>query len=695
MRLPWQMVSRRPRYKPLLHVPFYGQDTLLAALHEHLQAAKAGPAQFVTLAGPAGSGKSALLTEFTLLHGASPDIFWVSVNAATCLLAHDFYRQLFTALRERSERILQTIYNDTKHVRKTQGLTWDEKEFSQVIASTDWSQVDAVTSAGQGTARRALPLAPLLISVRQHPWAVAAATLLDTMSRGGAAETPQRTWSQRWAALLHAIRFRVPAGETVGVIVIDQLEATLSLPPTVLPTWEDNWQAFATVITGSAIPWLVIWSGTTDSVHTVQQLLPHGTPVAAHCLSALEAEASSQVVQRALRAVPRALQASWQRCLTQAQAAGCLPDQLLLATACVAAGERPSSDTALAELAHTDMTTLVSDVVHSIRQQHPALAALWQQLLEAWAFLPPGQHLLIEDLLPLCDLETLGLTPVEGRSGIETLLGQCVRYGLLQYDPYTSRYTTGHSRIQWALQRLVCPEESAQQVMALRRRLAAAVLYHVQHNDRTALGELARLLRDLPGGEASTVWTPLLIAPLRRLLPARVKAERQQIATALGGFTSPLAIELLRLMLTDEEGQVRSGVVQSLADLAQEATLPVLLEALTDPNSDVRWIATQALGHIRTAAAVDALIPMLTDDDKEVGRIAAEGLGRQGDSRAVPHLIAAMRESYPLLRESAALALGQLADKRALPALQEMLHDTNRQVRRSAEKALACLAAAT
>jgi hypothetical protein len=341
------------------------------------------------------------------------------------------------------------------------------------------------------------------------------------------------------------------------------------------------------------------------------------------------------------------------------------------------------------------MAALVSNVVHSIRQQHPALAALWQQLLEAWAFLPPGQHLLIEDLLPLCDLETLGLNPVEGRTGLETLLGQCVRYGLLQYDPYASRYTTGHSRIQWALQRLVCPEASAQQVMALRRRIAAAVLHHIQHNDRSALGELARLLRDLPEGEASNVWTALLIAPLRRLLPARVKAERQQIATALGGFTSPLAIELLRLMLTDEEGQVRSGVVQSLADLAQEATLPVLLEALTDPNSDVRWIATQALGHIMAAAAVDALIPMLTDDDKEVGRIAAEGLGRQGDSRAVPHLIAAMRESYPLLRESAALALGQLADKRALPALQEMLHDTNRQVRRSAEKALACLATST
>jgi hypothetical protein len=668
---------------------------LLAALHERLQATKVGTAQFVTLAGPTGSGKSALLTEFTLLHGTSPDVLWVSVNAAACLLAHDFYRQLFTALRERSERILHTIYNDTKHVRKTQGLTWDEKEFCQVITSTDWSQIEAAASAGQGVARRVTPLAPLLTSVRQHPWAVAAATLLEAMSRGVAAETPQRTWPQRWAALLHTIRPRVPAGKAVGVIVIDQLEATLALPPTVLPTWEESWQAFATAIAGSAVPLLVIWSGTTDSVHTVQQIVPGSVPLTAHSLPPLEAEAYSYVVQRALRAIPRALQAPWQRCLTQAQAASCLPDHLLLATACVAAGERHSSDTALAELAHTDITTLVSHVVHAIRQRHAALAALWQQLLEAWAFLPPGQHLLIEDLLPLCDLETLGLDPVAGRTGIETLLGQCVRYGLLQYDPYTTRYTTGHSRIQWALQRLVYPDESAQQAMALRRRIAAAVLHHIQHSDREALGELAQLLRGLPEGEASNVWTALLIAPLRRLLPARVKAERQRMAVALGGFTSPLAIDLLGLMLPDEEGQVRSGVVQSLADLAQEATLPVLLEALTDPNSDVRWIATQALGHLTGAAAVDALIPMLTDDDKEVGRIAAEGLGRQGDSRAVPHLIAAMRESYPLLRESAALALGQLADKRALPALQEMLHDANRQVRRSAERALACLAAST
>jgi hypothetical protein len=283
---------------------------------------------------------------------------------------------------------------------------------------------------------------------------------------------------------------------------------------------------------------------------------------------------------------------------------------------------------------------------------------------------------------------------VAGRAGLETLLGECVRYGLLHYDPYAVRYTTGHSGIQEALQRLAYPVATVRQDMAKRRRLAATILHYVQQGERAVLGDVARIVEEDIGAEAREVLSSTLILPFRRLLPACDKSERQRMAAALGGFTSPLAVELLALMLRDEDGQVRSGVVQSLADLEGMQTLPALLVALKDSNSDVRWIATRALGQMVGAATVDALIPMLTDDDKEVGRIAAEALGQQGDSRAVPHLIAAMRESYPLLRESAALALGQLADRRALPALQEMLHDANRQVRQSAEKALSRLGAA-
>jgi HEAT repeat protein len=346
-------------------------------------------------------------------------------------------------------------------------------------------------------------------------------------------------------------------------------------------------------------------------------------------------------------------------------------------------------------LAQADTTTLVSQLVDKIRQRYPAQAPLCRQLLEACAFMPPGTQFVVDDLLPLCDFAGLDLDAVAGRTNLETLLGQCVRYGLLRFDPYAARYTLGHSTILEALQCLAYPDASARWQVVRQRYLAAAILRYVQQGERVALAELAPHIEEEYGAAAGEILTPVVVVPFRRLLPTCTQEERQRMANALGGFGSALAVELLRCLVHDEDGQVRSGAVQSLADLAREETLPVLLEALRDSNSDVRWIATQALGQISGSTAVDALIPMLTDEDKEVGRIAAEGLGRQGDSRAVPHLMAAMRESYPLLRESAVLALGQLADQRALPALQEVLQDANQQVRRSAEVALARFSASS
>ena len=68
MRFPWSLTSRRRQHKPLLQVPFVGQQAVLAALTTHLQAAQNGTVQCVTLTGQAGSGKSALLEEFIFLH---------------------------------------------------------------------------------------------------------------------------------------------------------------------------------------------------------------------------------------------------------------------------------------------------------------------------------------------------------------------------------------------------------------------------------------------------------------------------------------------------------------------------------------------------------------------------------------------------------------------------------------------------
>ena len=139
MRFPWLSTSRRRHYKPLLQVPFVGQQAGVAALATHLQNAQSGTVQCVTLAGQAGSGKSALLDEFMFRHCVRPAVLLLQLNAADCLLDHEVYRQLCTALQSYSEQTLQKVYNATQRVRKTLGLRWDEAEFRRGLASTDWA----------------------------------------------------------------------------------------------------------------------------------------------------------------------------------------------------------------------------------------------------------------------------------------------------------------------------------------------------------------------------------------------------------------------------------------------------------------------------------------------------------------------------------------------------------------------------
>lgn len=682
MRFPWSSTSRRVRQKPLLQVPFVGQATVLAALANHLQTARHGTVQFVTLSGPAGSGKSALLEEFLFLHCTTPGVLLLQLNAAACLRDYEFYRQLCALLQTRGEHVLTTVYNATQRVRKTLALYWDEAEFRQVLASTDWAQLPESSPTQQSTAGRApTPLAQLLASVQEHPWAIGAAAMLGIMTRGMAGDTPQRLWAQRWAALLRALQARYRPGEAVMVLALDQLPAGVPF----------DWYAFTAATAAAQLPLLVIWAGTADSLVPVHQALQGKMPVLEYRLEQLASAEHQQLVSHALRRLPRGVQTVWSQALTTADTATLSPGWLLLATTCAAAmAETSSPDVeSLSALTRADMASLVSQLVDRIRQRYPAQAPLFGQLLEACAFMPPGAQFVVDDLMPLCDFAGLGLDVVTGRTDLEILLGQCVRYGLLRFDPYAARYTLGHSVILEALQCLAYPDASVRRQVARQRYLAATILHYVQQGERAALEELAQHVEAEYGAATCEILEPVVLVPFRRFLPTCMQGERQRIANALGGLRSALAVDLLRCLMHDESGQVRSGAVQSLADLAREETLPLLLEALKDSNSDVRWIATQALGQMSSTTAVDALIPMLTDADKEVGRIAAEGLGRQGDRRAVPHLIAAVRDSYPLLRESAIAALGQLADRRALPALQEVLQDTNQQVRRSAEIALA------
>jgi hypothetical protein len=689
MRLPWLSSSRRVHPKPLLYVPFVGRETLLSELDKHLQAVREGTAQYVVLEGPNGSGKSALLTEFARTSCATAQVLLIQLPAGECLLGQEFYTRLFGTLQAQSEKILQTLYNDTKRLRRTLAVAWDETEFRHVLTAADWTQLQA--PQGHSGPRRGDPLAEILTVVRQHPWAVGVATILDAATRQGI--TSQRSWAPRWAALLRTIQTRhLPRG-AVLVLLIDQWHVEHAGSPDTMQYWTQHWQSFVQAMAGEVPPLLVVWTGTAEDLQLVRQAL-HGTvPYTEHCLEGLGDEEIQRLLPRLQRALPRLAREPWQQLVANDGRRIRHPASLLLAVNCVAAmtEQQRAGAEAPPPLAEADAGACMTYLVQAIIQRYPTEEGLFRQLLEICAFLPPNRDFVVDDILPLCDMDALQLDMVTGRAMLETLLGACVRYGLLAYDAYVRRYTTGNGLLQQALQELLYPVAPVRQAVARQRQVAAAVMHHIQHGDSEILGELVSLIDTTGGDNASTLLAPYLVAPLCRRLGQSTKAERQHIAGALGKFPSPLALDLLRVLLSDEEGQVRSRAAQSLADLEGLETAPVLLKALKDSNSDVRWIVAQALGKSEGTTTVEALIELLADEDKEVSRIAAKGLGQKGDRRAVPYLLDAVRDSYPLLRESAALALGQLADTRALPALQELLQDANPQVRRSAETALSRL----
>ena len=670
MRLPWLQSllakGRRTRHKPLLRVPFIGRETVLAELAAALRQATQGEQVFVVLQGPAGSGKSALLEEFVVQRCQPSEVLLVQVNTADCLLAQDVFASLHAGLRARSQQIVQKVYRDTRRLRSLKGLNWDDTDFTRMIAGTDRAQ------PGQNAA----PLASLLARVRQHPWAAGAATALEALNRSGdaALQDPQR----RWRDLIGSMRGRIEVGKAVLVVVVDQVEAGQA------ESFRAAWASLTDDLNQAGMPALVLWAGPAEAVEFIRQALSEGTTLTTCTLEPLAGEERERLHQQLARCLPSAVRTPWREALSEARDTHAPAWPFLAAAAAVA---EDAAAPALRDLVRDDTGALVGRIVRRIARNHSDAAPLWHELLEAWAFLPPGKQVGVEEFMIRCSDEASPPNPAALRAGIEKLLGQGVRYGLLHHDPYSMRYTTGHTGIQASLQSFLYPDPTVRRQRARLRRLAAAILSRVYEGQRARLPALAGLTDGIPRAD-DDLWSVALLTPFHRLLATCGIVERQRMAATLGGFSTPLAVALLRFMLHDAEGRVRSAAVQSLADVALPQTAAVLIEALADGNSDVRWIATHALGNLAGADVVHALIPMLADEDKEVGRIAAEALGRQSDRRAVPHLIAALRESYPMLRESAALALGHLADERAVSALRDLLSDDNPQVRRSAERAL-------
>jgi hypothetical protein len=685
MRLSWPS-RRRVRHKPLVQVPFLGRDALLQALHQRLQGAREGAGQYVFVEGEHGSGKSALLKMFVLLHCAAREVMPIQLHTGDWLMPPEFSIHLLRELREQSHTVLQTIYNDTKRLRKMLGLQFDEAEFAHLLLSADWTQFDQQTPvASSWGKRRDAPLLQLLAAVRQHPWGVGAATILDFTARKAALGGLQENWLEHWQQLCLTLTSRPGLGGACLVVLIDQLECLVTDDAARQRAWIDHWGAFTAVTQAADVPVMVVWTGTPESLLPVQEAIEDVVPVVSYTTGALDDEETGQLLSRLRKRLPRDRHDTWHQFCTSMPEPQRLPGVLLLAagwTASIAPTEQESRST------FPDATTMVHELVEAIAQQHPDKRGLLDQLLEVWAFLPPDRPMSVDELFLLCDVQALGFDPVSGRTALEMLLGACVRYGLIDYDAYAPQYSTGHQVIQEALQRLAYPDPAERQTVARQRQVAASILHHLRSGRHDMLRALTPAVGPDDSGETPTYLVSYVRRPVERLLAQSSKEERQRLAGALGSLRSPLAVELLATMLRDTEGQVRSGAVQSLADLEEPYTRAALLTACRDVDSDVRWIAAQALGKIADMTTVDALIALLTDDDKEVGRIAAQGLGSKGDTRAVPHLIAVLNDSYPLLRESAALALGELADRRAFPALQALLQDSNRQVRRGAEKAL-------
>ncbi|WP_179131124.1 HEAT repeat domain-containing protein [Candidatus Entotheonella palauensis] len=698
MRFPWSSESRRARRarhkKSLVQLPFLGREGLLESLDAHLQAAQEGTPQYVLLEGAAGSGKSSLLTEFTLLRCRSAKLFVSRVNVDGCISEWACVSQLFDELRVRSEAVLKRLYDDSKRIRKALSTDWDEEAFRGFLMSADWAKLQETAEAETRESReRADVLTQLLLLAREHPWGVGAATMLDVLMRP---QPDPSMWQQHWMAILEALKAKgLPSGAAL-VLVFDQLDSDFQIGQDSASLWASFWQSFIETIAAAQIPVLVMWAGSARSTVSVRQALNSCSTAAIYPLEALANEDEEQFLRRLQRALPRDAQSAWQPSLsTMDDTLRHVPGHVLLAATSVAAqvdmqkksSSSFSGDPSNSVLSGVDQSLEV--LVQASRARDMSDEAVFDHCLEVLAFLPPETSWTVDDLMQLCHLETLGLEPADGRDALEALLGVWVRYGLLQYDGYAESYMMGQSLIQDGLRRRLYPNEAARLEVISRRYMAASLLAMIQKGDGAALSALCASFQGRPQADDLSGSASVILPAFRNMMRTMTKRERLQVAAVLGVLPAPFVVDMLQGLMQDEEDQVRSRAVQSLTELEGVDTFPLLLEALDDANSDVRWIATRALIDVDAAATVDTLIRLLTDEDKEVGRVAAEGLGRRGDQRAVPHLIEAIQDSYPLLRESAAVALGLLADQRAVPALQECLADDSQKVRRSAEAALA------
>ncbi|MDH3599666.1 MAG: ATP-binding protein, partial [Candidatus Tectomicrobia bacterium] len=513
-----------------------GRDGVVEALDTYLQAACEGESQYVVLEGAAGSGKSALLTEFRLLQCHSAKFCVAQVNAGDCLVEAACMNRLLTALQIESEAILRRLYDDTKRIRRALAIDWDEAEFRTFLASADWAQIqDEPVLQPRGVPGRGDALTQLLHTVREHPWGVGAATILDNLSQQVLSAPDASAWSARWTALLGALQTRGVTPGSALVIMIDQLDAPTAFDAASAWRWEPFWRDFVAVSETVSLPLMILWSGTSDSLTPVRQALEHRSTAATYQLGALPEDAQQELVNRLQRALPREGREAWQQAVTAAgEPALPYPGHLMLAAASVAAwAERGGTGEALPQGLHAaEVSTWVERLIESSHRRQTVEESVFRQFLEAWAFLPAGKECTIEELLLLCHPETVDLDPVEGRTILEELLGQWVRYGLLQHNAFDSQYTAGDSLIQEAIRQWLYPDAALRRQVAVQRRVAVAVLTYVQQGNTAMLAALGEVLQEMAAEETGLSVTEHVIPSFRHMVWTLTKDERHQVATS-------------------------------------------------------------------------------------------------------------------------------------------------------------------
>jgi HEAT repeat protein/uncharacterized protein YneR len=195
------------------------------------------------------------------------------------------------------------------------------------------------------------------------------------------------------------------------------------------------------------------------------------------------------------------------------------------------------------------------------------------------------------------------------------------------------------------------------------------------------------------------------IATLLEMLKHKNDRVRSLAVLALGklGKASEQVIAALVERLKDEKYWVRSFAADALDKLgkASEQVIAALLERLKDQNASVRSFAADALGNLGKASeqVIAALLERLKDENDSVRSIAALALGNLGKAseQVIAVLLERLKDQSTWVRSGAANALcySGKASEQVIAVFVERLKDEKNSVRSRAADALGDLGKAS